>query len=355
MLAEEELKDKMGAIVAMDPRNGEILAMASGPAFNPNEFIGGIERARWQELITNKDAPLQNRPISGQYPPGSVFKIVVALSGLQNGAIDPEEEIFCPGRYTLGSHVFRCWKKYGHGKVNFHKALRESCDVYFYKVGKRLGVDKIAATSKMFGLGRKTGINLDYERGGLVPTSKWKLKRWGVPWQAGETLSLAIGQSFMLVTPLQMANMISAVFNGGVLHTPKVIKWVGTKKGRIYEAGVSPSGRIRAEEKNLALIRRALIGVVNEPHGTGSRSRLKDLVVAGKTGTAQVVKLQEEKGTKDEEEVPIDFRDHAWFVAIAPVDQPRLALAILVEHGGHGGSAAAPIAKKMLETYLGKG
>jgi penicillin-binding protein 2 len=218
-----------------------------------------------------------------------------------------------------------------------------------------LGVDKIAATAKMFGLGQKTGINLDYERGGLVPTSKWKLKRWGVPWQGGETLSLAIGQSFMLVTPIQMANMISALFNGGVLFKPKVIKRVGTGKGRIYEVIPSPSGRIRAEEKNLELIRRALIGVVNEPHGTGSRSRLKDVVAAGKTGTAQVIKLQEEQKAKDEEEVPIHFRDHAWFVAIAPVGQPRLALAILVEHGGHGGSAAAPIAKKMLEAYLGKG
>ena len=223
-LAEEGLKGKKGAVVAMNPNNGEILALASAPAFDPNLFIGGIDKAAWRGMISGKDHPLQNRAISGQYPPGSVFKIVLALAGLQEEIIDPQEEIYCNGSYRLGNRTYRCWKKRGHGKVNFHKALVQSCDVYFYKIGRRLGVDKIAQYAKMLGLGSKTGFDLSSERAGLIPTSKWKLKRWGVPWQAGETISVSIGQSFVLTTPLQLARLISVVFNGGYLYQPKVIK-----------------------------------------------------------------------------------------------------------------------------------
>lgn len=354
LLAEKSLEGKKGAIVAMNPNNGEILAMASAPAFDPNLFIGGIGKSEWVRIVSNKDYPLQNRAISGQYPPGSVFKIVVALAGLEEGMIDPQEELFCNGTYTLGNHTYRCWRKQGHGKVSLHRALVESCDVYFYKIGKRLGVDKIASYAEMCGLGVPTGFELGSEREGLIPTNDWKLKRWGVPWQAGETISLAIGQSFTLVTPIQMAQLIGGVFGEGILYEPKVIKSVGKDGKAVYEFRPKPIGRITAKAENLALVRDALIGVVHEPHGTGSNARVKGITVAGKTGTAQVIALEKEKPDGKQEELPPEFMDHAWFVAVAPAEKPVLALAVLVENGGHGGSAAAPIAKELIRAYFKK-
>jgi len=353
IIAEDGLKDKKGAVVAMNPCNGEILVLASSPAFDPNLFIGGIARAKWKKMVSSKDYPLQDRTIAGQYPPGSVFKIVVALAGLEEGIIDPEEEIFCTGSYQVGSHSYHCWRKKGHGKVAFHRALVESCDSYFYKIGKRLGIDKIAYYARMCGLGKKTNFFLDCERAGLIPTRNWKLKRWGVPWQTGETISVAIGQSFVLVTPLQAARLISVIFNGGYLHQPKVIKWIEENRRKIHQFTPPSPDKIDVRSENLELIKSALIGVVNEPHGTGSRARLKNILVAGKTGTAQVINLETEKKIINEEsDIPAKFRDHAWFVAIAPVDKPALAIAVLVEHGGHGGSAAAPIAKNILKAYF---
>lgn len=354
MLAEKSLRDKKGAIVAMNPNNGEIFAMASSPAFNPNRFIGGIDKEEWKEMVSCKDHPLQNRAISGQYPPGSVFKIVVALAGLEEEIIDPQEEIFCNGSYSLGSHTYHCWRKQGHGKVGFHRALVESCDTYFYKMGRRLGVDKIAHYGKLLGLGEKTDFGLDYEKEGLIPTREWKLKRWGIPWQAGETISLAIGQSFVLVTPIQMARLISTIFNGGHMYQPKVIKWVGKDGRKIYKFTPTLMKKMDFKKENMELIRQALIGVVNGPHGTGSRARVKEMVVAGKTGTAQVINLKAEKDLAKGSEVPVEFRDHAWFIAIAPVERPKIALSILIEHGGHGGRAAAPVAKELIKAFLGR-
>jgi penicillin-binding protein 2 len=352
-VAEEQLKNKKGAIVAVHPRTGEIIAMASSPSFDPNMFLQGIDRSQWSNLMSSKDHPLQNRAIAGQYPPGSTFKIVMALAGLEEGVIDPDEEIFCNGSFTLGNHTYHCWRKQGHGRVNLHRALVESCDVYFYNVGKRLGVDKIAEYAKMCGLGSATDFELGFEKDGLIPTSDWKLQRFGIPWQPGETISTAIGQGYVLVTPLQMARLISALFNGGYFYQPSVIEWVGKENNKIYRFVPKVLGRLHAKEQNMALIRDALIGVVNEPHGTGSSARLKAFTVAGKTGTAQVLELGREKAVS--KEVAAEFEDHAWFLAIAPVENPTLAVAILVENGGHGGSAAAPIAKKMFEAYLGKG
>ncbi|MFC1823348.1 penicillin-binding protein 2 [Thermodesulfobacteriota bacterium] len=351
-IAEKGLENKKGAVVAINPKNGEILAMASRPGFDPNLFVGRIDRAEWRKMTTNRDFPLQDRSISGQYPPGSVFKIVVSLAGLEEGVIDPDEEIFCNGRYQFGNRAYGCWKKGGHGRVAFHRGLKESCDVYFYKIGRRLGVDRIAHYAKLCGLGKKTGFHSDIEKGGLIPSTQWKLKRWKVPWQPGETLSTAIGQGFVLVTPLQMARLTAAIFNGGNLFQPKVIQWIGKNGRRVHRFKPSLSGKLGAKPENLELIKNALIGVVNEPHGTGSRARIRGLAVAGKTGTAQVVSLETEKAISGGNEIPVQFRDHAWFVAIAPAESPLLALAILVENGGHGGSAAAPIAKKMIKAYL---
>lgn len=354
-LAEKSLKGKRGAIVAMDPNNGEILALASGPSFDPNLFIGGIARDEWKKIVTGKDYPLQNRAVSGLYPPASVFKIVVALAGLEEGVIDPKEEIFCNGQFIFGDRTYRCWKKGGHGNVNLHKALVESCDVYFYNIGLRLGVEKIAQYARMFGLGKRPGFDLGGDSAGLVPTKKWKLKRWGVPWQAGETVTVAIGQSYLLVTPLQMVQLISAIFNGGYLYQPKIIQRVGNDDRELYTISPTVTGRIRAKPENLERIRLALSGVVNEPHGTGYRAKINGLVVAGKTGTAQVVNLDFGKNYEKEEDIPTQFRDHAWFVALAEVDRPTLALSILIEHGGHGGSAAAPIAKALIQAYFNRG
>jgi penicillin-binding protein 2 len=355
LTAEKCLKDKRGSIVALHPMTGEILAMASNPAFDPNLFLEGLNRTEWARLVTSKDHPLQNRSVAGQYAPGSTFKIVMALAGLEEG-IDPREEAFCDGKFPFGEHTFRCWRKQGHGRVALHRAIVESCDVYFYKLGKRLGVDKIHHYAKMCGLGTVSGYELGSEREGLIPSSPWKLKRFGVPWQPGETISTSIGQSFVLVTPLQMARLISAFFNGGVLYQPKAVKWVGKDDKQVYQFTPEVNGRLKAKEQNIALIRSALIGVVNEPGGTGSRSRLKTgPIVAGKTGTAQVVALGKEKPVQKGEEPPPDFNDHAWFVAIASADKPEIAVAVLVENGGHGGSAAAPMAREMFEAFYGKG
>lgn len=353
-LAEDQLEGKKGAIVAMDPNSGEILAMASSPSFDPNLFIGGIDKAEWGKMISGKDYPLQNRAISGQYPPGSVFKIVVALAGLEEGIIDPEEEVQCGGSYTLGRRTYRCWKKNGHGSVSFHKALRESCDVYFYRVGKRLGVDKIAEYSRMCGLGVETGFVPKYEKSGLIPTSEWKLRRWGVPWQQGETISVSIGQSFVLATPIQLARLIAIIFNGGHIYQPNIISWVGKDGDKIYEFSPTLIGSLDVKPENLELIKKALVAVVHEPHGTGSRAKVKGVSVAGKTGTAQVINLEVEERLGEGGEIPEEFKDHALFVAIAPADNPKLALGIVVEHGGHGGSAGAPIAGKLFQAYLAK-
>ena len=234
LMAEKALVNKKGAIVAMNPSNGEILALASSPTYDPNVFISGIDRSEWLRIASSREHPLQNRAIAGQYPPGSVFKIVVALAGLEEGLVNPQEEVSCTGGFTVGSYTHRCWKKGGHGGVNFHRALVESCDVYFYKLGRRLGVDRIAHYANMCGLGMKTDFDLGAEKEGLIPTSKWKLKRFGEPWQAGETVSVAIGQSYVLVTPLQMARLIGAVFNGGTLYQPKVIQRVGKGDREFY-------------------------------------------------------------------------------------------------------------------------
>lgn len=351
LVAERALKDKKGAIVALNPNNGEVLAMASAPSFDPNVFISGIEKTEWVRMSSSKEHPLQNRAIAGQYPPGSVFKIVVALAGLEEGILNPQEEVSCTGGYTVGSYTHRCWKKQGHGSVNLHRALVESCDVYFYKLGRKLGVDRIAHYARMCGLGVKTDFDLGSEKEGLIPTSKWKLRRFGEPWQAGETVSVAIGQGFVLATPLQMARLIAAVFNGGVLYQPKVIRWVGKEGRRVYEFSPTVSGRLKVRPENLELVKRALTGVVQEPRGTGSKARVQGVTVAGKTGTAQVVTLAREKALEASGRAH-EFEDHAWFVALAPVENPALAVSILVEHGGHGGSAAAPIAKEMVAAYL---
>lgn len=351
-LAERLLAGKRGAIVAMNPADGRILAMASSPSYDPNVFIGGIDKSTWEAIAGSTDFPLHNRVLTGQYPPGSVFKIVMALAGLEEGVIRPEEEITCGGTFTLGTHDYHCWKKYGHGSVDLRKAIVESCDVYFYKLGKKLGIDRISSYAKRFGLGEPTGFDAGWERPGLIPSREWKLKKLGTPWQAGETISASIGQSFVLVTPIQMVVMLSAVFNGGILYQPQVTEAVEKPDGEtLYRFEPKVKGTLGIKPSHLAFVRNALVAAVNDPAGTGGQSRLDGIPVAGKTGTAQVVTLEKQKAAKNGADLA-RYRDHAWFTAIAPADRPRIAVAVFIENGGHGGQAAAPVAKELLSAYL---
>jgi len=351
-VAEENLRGKMGAAVAMDPDTGAVLAMVSSPSFDPNCFAAGIKESEWSRISSSPRFPLQNRATSGQYPAASVFKIIMAVAALEEGAVESAEKIFCNGLFKIGDSSFRCWKRRGHGKVDLYRALVESCDVYFYRVGLRLGLEKISDWSRRFGFGMRTGFELGGERPGLVPTDEWKRDRFGVPWQAGETVSLSIGQSFLLVTPLQVCSMMSALFNGGVLYRPRITKSVGSPDETFYSFEPEEVSRIDVSGETLSLVRTALIGAVNDRGATGGQARLEQTTVAGKTGTAQVVALDRSKIIEAQGEIPERFRDHAWFAAAAPAADPKIVVVVLVEHGGHGGSAAAPIARELIKTYL---
>ena len=351
-VAEQALGDRAGAAVALDVNSGEVLAFVSTPDFDPALFSGHIAPAKWKEYLEDPRHPLENKALRGMYPPGSTFKIVTAMAGLEEGLIDAQTTIYCPGYYNFGNRTFRCWRKKGHGRVELKKALRESCDVYFYHLAERLGVNRIAAYARRCGLGAPLGIGLDDEKGGTIPTEAWKRERFGQKWFKGETLSVGIGQGYVLTTPLQLASMISTVANGGVLYQPRLVRRISDSNGKVLRE--FPSRVIRKtgiQPETYRLVREGLFAVVNEPQGTGGMARLSEVAVAGKTGSSQVVKLQHDKG-----EVPYQFRDHALFVAFAPYEKPEIAVAVLVEHGVHGGSAAAPVAERMLRAYFeGKG
>ncbi len=345
---------KVGAVVALDPRNGDVLVLVSRPAYDPNDFAGGIDPATWSRLISDERVPLQNRALAGQYPPGPTYKVIVAAAGLEEGVIDPEKQIFCPGHFRLGRRSYGCWKRGGHGAVDLHRALVESCDVYFYQVGLKLGIERLARYGRAFSFGRRTGIRVGQEAAGLVPTPEWKLRRYREGWLKGETVSASIGQGFNLVTPLQLAVAFAAIANGGKLVRPRVLLRRNSRDGPIDEDLEGDiRGTLPVASEHLARIRAGLEGVVGDPHGTGGRARIRGISVAGKTGTAQVVSLEQTEGIADED-IPVRFRDHAWFVAYAPSDAPEIVVAVLVEHGGHGGSAAAPIAQRVMSRYFEK-
>jgi len=353
--AEQLLDGKAGAAVAIDPRNGEVLAMVSAPTFDPNWFVSGMSREQWQSLIGNPFRPLENKAIQAEYPPASTYKIVTAMAGLEEGVIDANTTMFCPGHYAFGNRVYRCWRKAGHGEVDVVKALAQSCDVFFYQVGEALGVDVLARYAKACGLGELAGINLDRESRGLVPTKAWKRKRLGTSWQAGETLSVAIGQGFDLVTPLQMAVLTAAVGNEGIKYRPHLIKEIQTTgTGEEGQENIQPPAaqdKLPFSPETLAIAHQGLKDVVNHPRGTAYQARLKQLEFSGKTGTAQVVSRSVVEGL-EEDQIKDMFKDHAWFVAYAPSENPQIAVAVIVEHGEHGSSAAAPIASKIIETYI---
>jgi len=349
--AYEALKGKEGTIVALDVNSGAVLALASTPAFDPNTFARGIKSDEWTGLIKDQLRPLSNRATQGQYPPGSTFKIVMSIAGLEEGVIQPESFIQDPGFYSFGNRSFRDWKKGGHGAVNLHKAIVESCDTYFYQLGPKLGVDRIAKWAHAFGLGEKTGIALDDERTGTIPDTEWKRKRYRQPWFPGETVSVAIGQGYVTVTPLQLANMVAAVANGGKLYRPYVVNKVESVDGStVREYGPELIRTIELKPDTLKRVRTALADVVSAPGGTGGAARSQVVSIAGKTGTAQVVEMK--GGYVKTEQLAYFNRDHAWFVSYAPVENPQVAIAVLVEHGGHGGDAAAPMAKKVFEKFI---
>lgn len=350
--AESLLQDRVGAVAAMEPSTGHILALASSPSFDQNTFVSGMSHEEWNFLVSNPFRPMSNKVFQGEYPPASTYKIVTAMAGLEEGVIDEKTTFFCPGYYRFGDRVFLCWKKEGHGNVDILKALAQSCDVYFYQVGLRLGVDRLARYAKACGLGSPTGIELDHEAAGLIPNSTWKKNRTGIAWQRGETLSVAIGQGYNLVTPLQMLVLTSALAEEGVIHKPLIIKKIETAEGRVVRQNAPrPAGTLPVSKKTLEIVKKGLWQVVNESGGTARIARIDGVSVSGKTGTAQIIGRKKSDTTRDPERTD-HFQSHAWFVSYAPSDDPKIAVAVMVEHGGHGSSAAAPIARDIIQTYL---
>ena len=347
--AEEALGDKVGAVVAIDPRNGRVLAMVSSPSFNPNLFSRGIPLHDWDTLINNPEHPLMNRCIQSLHPPGSTYKLITAAAALEEGLITPDTSFFCGGSLRCGNRSYRCWKETGHGKVSLMRGLAESCDVYFYSLGSLLGPDTLAKHAREFGLGVSTGIALYNEKPGFIPTSGWYRSKYGIPWQSGESFSIAIGQGSNQVTPLQLVLAYASIANGGILYKPLCIDRIVDVEGSVIERfDPTIKARIPLSQENIKLLRDCLWGAVNSPSGTGWRARLPHIDVAGKTGTAQVISLSKEKSSQ----LGDSFMDHAWFVAFAPKESAQIAVVVLVEHGGHGGSAAAPIAKKIISRFF---
>ncbi|MBP6702175.1 MAG: penicillin-binding protein 2 [Vicinamibacteria bacterium] len=341
---EEAFKDRAGSAVALDPLTGEILGLVSSPGFDPNNFTSGIERSVWEGLTRDPKTPLLNRAIQGQYAPGSLFKVVVAAAGLEEGLVTPESTVYCPGYASIYGHVFRCNRPAGHGAISLGRALGESCNVYFYQLGARLEIERLASYARKFGLGSVSGVDLPSEASGLIPDPAWKERLYKVPWYQGETISVSIGQGQVLATPLQMARMMAAVANGGRLVQPHIVRLIAGRPTP-YDApksmGFKPS--------TLAAISRGLFMAVNSSSGSGRQARVVDLEIAGKTGSAQVVSSA--KLSKDIEAI----QPHAWFAGFAPADDPRIVLAVLVDNGGSGGGAAAPVARAILEKFFGRG
>lgn len=345
------LGERDGSVVALDPNTGEILAFVNQPSFDPNVFARGIRRDEWNVLLNNKHRPLNNRAIQGQYPPGSTFKIVVAAAALEEGIINPFTRIHCPGGMQFGNHYFRCWKHGGHGSVDLHLALVQSCDTFFYQVAQRLGIEPIAKYARLFGMGMPTGIDLEHERSGIIPDTAWKRKRFKQNWYAGETLSAAIGQGYVTATPLQMANVIAATAVGKRFR-PHFVKQVESPEGEVIQR-VEPelTATLPIKASTLNIVRAGLRDVVNAGNGTGKKAKLSQVEVAGKTGTSQVVKIGRERLKPGQ--MAFHHRDHAWFVAYAPVENPEIAVAAIVEHAdGGGGAVAAPLVREVMHKFF---
>ena len=350
--AAQQFEDKVGALVALDPRNGEVLALVSSPGFDPNDFAKTLPAEIWRGLIQNPHHPMQNRAIQNAYPPGSVFKIVMALAALQEGVVHPTETTaFCRGFSTVYNNRYRCWKAGGHGRVDLAGSLVHSCNVYYHQLAQKLDIEVIGRYARMFGLGEVTGLDLAGEKRGLVPSNAWSLERRGTRWYPGETISVATGQGPILVTPLQAAALVATVANGGRPIRPHLVRQPNDRQPNdpLAPGGPGPE-RLPIDPEHFERVRRAMWEVVHDPGGTGEEAFVEGFDVAGKTGTAQVV--QQTVRTSNDE-LPPELRDHAWFAAFAPLDDPQLVVVVFVEHGGAGSSTAAPIARAVYETFFG--
>ncbi|MBI5682175.1 MAG: hypothetical protein HZC45_03255 [Deltaproteobacteria bacterium] len=330
-----------------------MIAFISSPSFDPNIFSKGVSKGDWTELINNPLHPLENKPIQGQYPPASTFKLITAAAALEEKVITPTTKIYSGETFRFGNRDFRDWKQGGHGTIDVHRAIVESADTFFYQVGLKVGVDRLAYYAKGFGFGQKTGIQLTNEKKGVVPSSKWKKEVYKAPWYEGETISVSVGQGYFLATPLQMANAYAAISNGGKLFLPQVVEQVKDIDGNIlWEFKPKAIGIVPASKETLDILKKALHGVVHEDGGTARSLRIDGIPIAGKTGTAQVVKLKENAPRLKLHQVPYEQRDHAWFIGFAPADEPKIVVAVMVEHGGFGSEAAAPVAKEVIKAYL---
>jgi len=350
--AAQRLGDESAAAVVMDIHTGEVLVMASTPSFDPNAFNRGLTGAEWTDLSTNPRSPLTNKAIAGTFAPGSTFKLMVALAALESNTITPDLHVFCPGHMQLGSIKFHCWKKGGHGSMDLVNGLKNSCDVYFYEVARRVGVDRIHEMAVRFGLNGLTGIDLPGEKPGLIPSREWKRAALGQPWFPGETLVNGIGQGYCLATPLQLCTMVARVANGGLAVPPHVARdLVVRQEAQTRTVPQWPSCEV--SHQSLALVRRGMNAVSNEPGGTAYRARItiEHMELSGKTGSAQVRRIsmhERDTGVKKNDDLPWKERDHALFVAYAPEEAPRWAISVVVEHGGGGSVVAAPIARDIM-------
>ncbi len=354
-VAEEsmDVDEKSGAVVAMEVKTGRLLVLASTPRLHLADFEGGISTKNWNALLDNPKHPLINKALQAMYPPGSTYKMVTALAGLAKGVITKDTTFFCPGFISFGNRRYNCWKRGGHGTVDLKRAISESCDVYFYQVGMRVGVDALAEYAKMLGLGLKTEVELEHEKSGLIPTKEWKKKKYGVKWQDGETLSLAIGQGFNLVTPLQLCQMTAIVASGGRRYVPQLIESITDADGNVLNSFTPKlAGELQEKEKKyLALIREGMVEVIQGARGTARVARIEGINMGGKTGSAQVVRLDQYKHLQ-EEDIPYKYRDHALFICFAPAEDPEIVVTVVVEHGLHGGSSAAPVAREIMQKYF---
>ncbi|MQX37158.1 penicillin-binding protein 2 [Roseospira navarrensis] len=353
--ASRRLGDDSAACVVMDVHTGELLAMASMPAYDPNAFARGLSNKEWGELANNPRAPLRNKALAGQYAPGSTFKMVVALAALESGIVNAEQTVYCPGHLRLGNHRFHCWKRWGHGHMNMTSAIEQSCDVYFYEVSRRIGIERIADMATRMGLGAPLDIELPGEASGLIPTKAWKSATLGQPWVQGETLVASIGQGYVLATPLQLAVMTARIANDGLAVRPTLSRQA-IVDGQLVEQPTPAFESLGISSSAMAAVKHAMWRVVNGNRGTarGAAIDVDGATMAGKTGTSQVrrITMQERQaGVRKNEDLPWKFRDHALFVCYAPSEAPRYAISVIVEHAGGGSRFAAPIAHDvMMET-----
>lgn len=348
----DRVRDESAAVVVMDVHTGEILALTSTPAYDPNDFNLGISQKKYDALMSDARKPLTNKAVQGQYPPGSTFKMIVALAALEAGVIDENETIFCNSKYEIGNTTKYCWKRGGHGHVNMVEGIAGSCDVYFYDIAARVGIDRIHAMAERFGLGRKFGIDIPGEKDGLNPSKGWKLATRGVRWQGGDTANVGIGQGDVLVTPLQLCVMTSRLVNGGKAVLPKIL--IPEAGDLAYEGEDLPPEQIPFKKRNMNIVLKGMEAVINSPKGVAYAQRMKGAgkSFGGKTGSAQVRRIsksEREKRVRKNEEKPWVERDHALFVGYGPLENPRYAVSIIVEHGGGGATKAAPIAKDVLD------